>query len=155
MQILLVMISSWKAQRKHLPRALTMQANISGQTMDAGNHEQLVRWQTLQHIIHNYVYKFLNLNRINLESTQLWEEQWLIMIKGDKISVHRFITWVYIWTSSLKVRFQLITCLSSLQAGLLMQLCHTISVETSLINTKLGNLVNLGVFFLTFWINSC
>ena len=30
-----------------------------------------------------------------------------------------------------------------------------ISVNTSLINTKLGNLVNLGVLFLTMWINSC
>ena len=30
-----------------------------------------------------------------------------------------------------------------------------ISVKTSLINTKLGNLVNLGVLFLTMWINSC
>ena len=29
-----------------------------------------------------------------------------------------------------------------------------ISVKTSLINTKLGNLVNLGVLFLTMWINS-
>ena len=28
-----------------------------------------------------------------------------------------------------------------------------ISVKTSLINTKLGNLVNLGVLFLTMWIN--
>ena len=30
-----------------------------------------------------------------------------------------------------------------------------ISVETSLMNIKLGNLVNLGVLFLTMWINSC
>ena len=30
-----------------------------------------------------------------------------------------------------------------------------ISVKTSLINTKLGNLVNLGVLFLPMWINSC
>ena len=30
-----------------------------------------------------------------------------------------------------------------------------ISVKTSLINTKLGNLVNLSVLFLTMWINSC
>ena len=30
-----------------------------------------------------------------------------------------------------------------------------ISVKTSLINTKLVNLVNLGVLFLTMWINSC
>ena len=30
-----------------------------------------------------------------------------------------------------------------------------VSVKTSLINTKLGNLVNLGVLFLTMWINSC
>ena len=30
-----------------------------------------------------------------------------------------------------------------------------ISVKTSLINTKLGNLVNLGVLFLAMWINSC
>ena len=30
-----------------------------------------------------------------------------------------------------------------------------ISVKTSLINTKLGHLVNLGVLFLTMWINSC
>ena len=30
-----------------------------------------------------------------------------------------------------------------------------ISVKTSLINTKLGNLVNLGVLFLMMWINSC
>ena len=33
-----------------------------------------------------------------------------------------------------------------------------ISVKTSLINTKLGkleNLVNLGVLFLTMWINGC
>ena len=30
-----------------------------------------------------------------------------------------------------------------------------ISVKTSLISTKLGNLVNLGVLFLTMWINSC
>ena len=32
---------------------------------------------------------------------------------------------------------------------------RSISVKTSLINTKLGNLVNLGVLFLTMWINSC
>jgi len=30
-----------------------------------------------------------------------------------------------------------------------------ISVKTSLINTKLGNPVNLGVPFLIMWINSC
>ena len=30
-----------------------------------------------------------------------------------------------------------------------------ISVKTSVINTKLGNFVNLGVLFLTMWINSC
>ena len=30
-----------------------------------------------------------------------------------------------------------------------------ISVRTSLINTKLGDFVNLGVLFLTMWINSC
>ena len=30
-----------------------------------------------------------------------------------------------------------------------------ISVKTSLINTKLGNLVNLSVLFLAMWINSC
>ena len=30
-----------------------------------------------------------------------------------------------------------------------------ISVKTSLINTKLGNRVNLSVLFLTMWINSC
>ena len=30
-----------------------------------------------------------------------------------------------------------------------------ISVETTLINTKLWNLVNLGVLFLTVWVNSC
>ena len=30
-----------------------------------------------------------------------------------------------------------------------------ISVKASLINTKLGNLVNLGVLFLTMWINCC
>ena len=30
-----------------------------------------------------------------------------------------------------------------------------ISVKTSLINTKLGDFVNLGVVFLTIWINSC
>ena len=30
-----------------------------------------------------------------------------------------------------------------------------ISVKTSLINTKLGNLVDLGVLFLTAWIMSC
>ena len=29
------------------------------------------------------------------------------------------------------------------------------SVNTSLINTKLGDVVNLGVLFLTMWINSC
>ena len=34
-------------------------------------------------------------------------------------------------------------------------LSRCISVKTSLINTKLGNLVNLGVLFLTMWINSC
>ena len=32
---------------------------------------------------------------------------------------------------------------------------HCISVKTSLIKTKLGNLVNLGVLFLSVWINSC
>ena len=32
---------------------------------------------------------------------------------------------------------------------------HGISVKTSLINTKLGDFVNLGVLFLTIWINSC
>ena len=30
-----------------------------------------------------------------------------------------------------------------------------ISVKTSLINTKLWDFVNLGVLFLTMWINSC
>ena len=30
-----------------------------------------------------------------------------------------------------------------------------ISVKTSLINTKLGDFVNLDVLFLTMWINSC
>ena len=30
-----------------------------------------------------------------------------------------------------------------------------ILVKTSLINTKLGNIVSLGVLFLTMWINSC
>ena len=30
-----------------------------------------------------------------------------------------------------------------------------ISVKTNLINTKLGDVVNLGVLFLTMWINSC
>ena len=30
-----------------------------------------------------------------------------------------------------------------------------ISVKTSLINTKLGDFVNLGVLFLTMWISSC
>ena len=30
-----------------------------------------------------------------------------------------------------------------------------ISVKTSLINTELGDFVNLGVLFLTMWINSC
>ena len=30
-----------------------------------------------------------------------------------------------------------------------------ISVKTSLINTKLRNIVNLGVLFLTMWVNSC
>ena len=30
-----------------------------------------------------------------------------------------------------------------------------ITVKTSLINTKLGDFVNLGVLFLTMWINSC
>ena len=30
-----------------------------------------------------------------------------------------------------------------------------ISVKTSLINTKLGDFVNLAVLFLTMWINSC
>ena len=30
-----------------------------------------------------------------------------------------------------------------------------ISVKTNLINTKLGDFVNLGVLFLTMWINSC
>ena len=32
---------------------------------------------------------------------------------------------------------------------------HCISVKTSLINIKLGDFVNLGVLFLTMWINSC
>ena len=31
----------------------------------------------------------------------------------------------------------------------------SISVKTCLINTKLGDFVNLGVLFLTMWINSC
>ena len=35
---------------KRLPRALTMQGNVSGRVMDAGNHELLVWKQTLQHI---------------------------------------------------------------------------------------------------------
>ena len=30
-----------------------------------------------------------------------------------------------------------------------------ISVKTTPINTKLGDFVNLGVLFLTMWINSC
>ena len=34
-------------------------------------------------------------------------------------------------------------------------LYDSISVTTSLINTKLGDFVNLGVLFLTMWINSC
>ena len=32
---------------------------------------------------------------------------------------------------------------------------RSISVQTSLINTKLGNFVYLGVLFLTMWINCC
>ena len=32
---------------------------------------------------------------------------------------------------------------------------HCFSVKTSLINTKLDDFVNLGVLFLTMWINSC
>ena len=31
----------------------------------------------------------------------------------------------------------------------------SIAVKTSLINTKLWDFVNLGVLFLTMWINSC
>jgi len=38
---------------------------------------------------------------------------------------------------------------------ILMFLNRCISVKTSLINTKLGNLVNLDVLFQTVWINSC
>jgi len=38
---------------------------------------------------------------------------------------------------------------------ILMFLNGCISVKTSLINTKLGNFVNLNVLFLTMWINSC
>ena len=38
---------------------------------------------------------------------------------------------------------------------ILTYLNRCISVKTSLINTKLGNFVNLGVLFLTMWINSC
>ena len=33
--------------------------------------------------------------------------------------------------------------------------CTCISVKISLINTKLGDFVNLGVLFMTMWINSC
>ena len=32
---------------------------------------------------------------------------------------------------------------------------HCISVKTNLINTKLGDFVDLGVLFLSMWINSC
>ena len=42
----------------------------------------------------------------------------------------------------------------SLLLVILTILNRCISVETSLINTKPGNLVNLGVLFLTMWINS-
>ena len=38
---------------------------------------------------------------------------------------------------------------------ILTSLKRCISVKTSLSNTKLGNLVNLGVLFLTMWINNC
>ena len=38
---------------------------------------------------------------------------------------------------------------------ILIFLNRCISVKASLISTKLGNLVNLGVLFLTMWINSC
>ena len=38
---------------------------------------------------------------------------------------------------------------------ILIFLNRCISVKTSLINTKLGNLVNLGMLFLAMWINSC
>ena len=38
---------------------------------------------------------------------------------------------------------------------ILMFLNCCISVRTNLINTKLGNLVNLGVLFLTMWIIGC
>jgi len=31
----------------------------------------------------------------------------------------------------------------------------TVKMKTSLINTKLGDFVNLGVLFLTIWINTC
>ena len=53
--------------------------------------------------------------------------------------------WLAIWT---------LLTLSDTASG-----CHTflnrcISVKTSLINTKLGNLVNLGILFLTMWITS-
>ena len=39
--------------------------------------------------------------------------------------------------------------------GLHVMTNRCISDKTSLINTKLGNLVNLGVLFLTMWVNSC
>ena len=38
---------------------------------------------------------------------------------------------------------------------ILIFLNRCISVKTSLINAKLGNLVNLGVLFLAVWISSC
>ena len=47
------------------------------------------------------------------------------------------------------VRMQYISFLT------LMFLNRSISVKTSLINTKLGDFVNLGVLFLTMWIDSC
>ena len=37
---------------------------------------------------------------------------------------------------------------------ILMFLNHSISVKTSLIDTKLGDFVNLGVLFLALWISS-
>ena len=38
--------SKWES----LPRALTVQANLSDITVDAGNHQLLVCWPSLQHM---------------------------------------------------------------------------------------------------------
>ena len=88
-----------ESEWKRLTRALTMQANISGRTMDAGNHE-LVRWQT-------YIYE----------------------PRGLKVHFQARYARLQFFTLRRPTLSRLITCLSSFQVGLFTQLCHWIGLN--------------------------